>query len=1024
MPEVLPIPLTGPRQDIAREINPGIHAVRNARKLAEGRWCKRLPYQSVTTACVSFTGDLGSMTGAANCAGQYADRHVVCFGNRAYARTMENEAAGATGPTWKEIGRAARYLPRKRHWFNFRDTSAPSPDETSIATNGSSLLVAFTQGTFTDFQVHLQLTDLSGVRRWAVEVQSRTRPRVIVVGSVYVIAYQESPVGGLNIYVRTFNPTTLTLGTETAIRTRVSIADTFDIAEWSSTQFLLVWRQALTNLRVQLLDTSWVASVTGNLTVIDADTRPTIYGSFGEGVYVAYRQTLNAFAHRFSTSLTHTGGGAISTAASGDAYITRRNSTSAWVTYNEVTAGPPRRYRLMLRTLDNAGVVSSAIADTPWHIQLASRPFSGTDNSLQVWLHTDNNLVSGIDNPLTAQSCWANQRKYMLCTIVRHSVSSKVTLHPELCPDDRSQFNIIDSLPAVASFTDLAGTTRYYFITLTPVRTATAAGTRNNEANAVVVYEYDSDTQRSVLPAAGAALVVGGHLQELTSTHLPVTNSITSDPRGVENGFLRAPAILDAAVSAAGSLTNGTYQLCAVYEYIDVDGRRHRSAPSNVMSIVVSSTSTDRITLTVATYSNFEREFIHDAVQTALHIYATPAGQNTFRRVTPDLNVPPAVEATGAYSSTFNLDADPNAGYEILYTDGGVLPNEPAPSARFGIRAGDRVVLGGLFDPRVIEVSKYERPNEPTQFTRNPAFRAILPADCTGLAYLDEQIVAFSERGIFLIPAGTLPNDQGFPAVPTPEPLPTDVGCVDWRSIVTLPQGIIFQSHRGIYLLPRGFGQPQRISDPVQTDLGSNLVRATTTNFYGTGGTEYYGRHVCFSYGFGYVLVLDAETLDWVGRDEHSSTATAIATWDGRPVLLTDTPTILWERTEPVSFDFESTFEIDTGDLHPFGLFGRGKVQRLQVRGSRVGAGSSVITVTASFDGIATDQVSKGVTTSGTTGDLSQFTLEFDFNRAANSVRFDVTVLADDSWGAHLHGMSLLVEPEIPMMPVQPDWRA
>ena len=145
-------------------------------------------------------------------------------------------------------------------------------------------------------------------------------------------------------------------------------------------------------------------------------------------------------------------------------------------------------------------------------------------------------------------------------------------------------------------------------------------------------------------------------------------------------------------------------------------------------------------------------------------------------------------------------------GNEILYTDGGVQPNDMAPACRFMALGEDRLWVGGLFDADIIQCSKPFVPREPVQFSDHNAFKVRLPAPCTGLAYLDGAVVAFCEDAIFTVSGGG-PDARGYGGY-TLRPVAGNIGCIDSRSIVTTEEGVFFQSRRGIYMMPRGFGPP------------------------------------------------------------------------------------------------------------------------------------------------------------------------------------------------------------------------
>jgi hypothetical protein len=72
-----------------------------------------------------------------------------------------------------------------------------------------------------------------------------------------------------------------------------------------------------------------------------------------------------------------------------------------------------------------------------------------------------------------------------------------------------------------------------------------------------------------------------------------------------------------------------------------------------------------------------------------------------------------------------------------------------------------------------------------------------------GFVALDEKIIILCARKPFVI-YGTGPTAAGgFSSYSEPQEIPSDVGCSEARSILKMPQGIIFKSQKGWYLLGR-----------------------------------------------------------------------------------------------------------------------------------------------------------------------------------------------------------------------------
>jgi hypothetical protein len=101
--------------------------------------------------------------------------------------------------------------------------------------------------------------------------------------------------------------------------------------------------------------------------------------------------------------------------------------------------------------------------------------------------------------------------------------------------------------------------------------------------------------------------------------------------------------------------------------------------------------------------------------------------------------------------------------------------------------------------------------------------------DCVGLAVMDEKLVVFKSDGIYIV-HGEGPDRKGLGSSFQIVKAHTEHGCRDRRSIVNIPQGIMFASRVGICLLGRDHsvkyvGGP--VEDTEQTLGGLEYVAAT-----------------------------------------------------------------------------------------------------------------------------------------------------------------------------------------------------
>jgi hypothetical protein len=113
------------------------------------------------------------------------------------------------------------------------------------------------------------------------------------------------------------------------------------------------------------------------------------------------------------------------------------------------------------------------------------------------------------------------------------------------------------------------------------------------------------------------------------------------------------------------------------------------------------------------------------------------------------------------------------------------------------------VWLAGTDDPKRVWYSKQLEPGEALAFNDDLAFSVDDGGDITAIKGMDDKMIIFKEDRIFFV-SGEGPTSLGTQNdLSSPTPIPSDVGCINPRSVVLTPDGIMFQSTIGIMLLTR-----------------------------------------------------------------------------------------------------------------------------------------------------------------------------------------------------------------------------
>ena len=318
----------------------------------------------------------------------------------------------------------------------------------------------------------------------------------------------------------------------------------------------------------------------------------------------------------------------------------------------------------------------------------------------------------------------------------------------------------------------------------------------------------------------------------------------------LENNFFDMPAITDLTDDGTGSEpAAGTYSYIAIYEYIDSEGNISRSVTSDPKTI--SGTSGGRIVVSLKPLRHGRKS---EGEKTQIKIYRTTNGGSVYYFV-DELDNGRTLSLRTYNDTSTDASIEDN---QILYTNGGVLDNDPAQALKYVDSINNRVFGVSSLDPNVLYYSKKYTFGEDINFSDLFSIRIDSEGQgsedgIVGIAGLDGKIVCFKENRIFIF-SGDGPNELGQQDTFTvPQELNVDTGCNEPRSIVNTPIGIMFKSNRGIYVLDRSL-QVSYIGAPVE---GFNSSTITSANLLED------RNQVRFSLSSGQCLVFDYLVQRW-----------------------------------------------------------------------------------------------------------------------------------------------------------------
>lgn len=315
----------------------------------------------------------------------------------------------------------------------------------------------------------------------------------------------------------------------------------------------------------------------------------------------------------------------------------------------------------------------------------------------------------------------------------------------------------------------------------------------------------------------------------------------------VEQGFHVWPEDITATGSTSGgSMSNQSYFYQITYEWTDAQGNLFRSAPSIPTAATVASGSSGSVVLKIPTL-RLTYKITPNRVRIVIYRWST--AQQSYYQVTsitsPTMNNP----SVDSISYTDTLADSSILGNVLLYTTGGVVENVAAPALidvslfknrLLGISAEDRNLV--WYSKQVIEGTPVEMSDLFTFFVAPTTGAQGSTGDLVCASSMDDKAILFKDNAIYYFTGNGPDNTGANNDFSEPIFITSTVGCNNKKSIVFIPQGLMFESDKGIWLLTRDLGT-QYIGADVEEFNGDTIKSAvnvpgtTQVRFTLTSGT-------------------------------------------------------------------------------------------------------------------------------------------------------------------------------------------
>lgn len=299
----------------------------------------------------------------------------------------------------------------------------------------------------------------------------------------------------------------------------------------------------------------------------------------------------------------------------------------------------------------------------------------------------------------------------------------------------------------------------------------------------------------------------------------------------VEQNFHLYPDSVKVTTSTSGgSISAQTYYYVATYEWSDNQGNIFRSAPSIPVSITTTgATSTNTINVP------YLRVTAKTANPVKIVVYRWSTAQQSYYQIT-SITAPKLNSTTSDSVVITDTAADATIlGNNLLYTTGGILENTGGPACTAVCNFDSRLWLIDAEDQNTLWFSKLVAEGTPVEMS--DLLTLFVPSNVstqgsTGpiktIYPMDDKLIIGKKNALLYIngsgPDATGANNQ----YSQPILITSTVGSSNQKSLIVIPQGLMFQSDKGIWLLGRGL-DTKYIGAPVESFTTGALVNSAVS---------------------------------------------------------------------------------------------------------------------------------------------------------------------------------------------------
>lgn len=295
----------------------------------------------------------------------------------------------------------------------------------------------------------------------------------------------------------------------------------------------------------------------------------------------------------------------------------------------------------------------------------------------------------------------------------------------------------------------------------------------------------------------------------------------------VENNFHLFPEDIRIGVGSSGSggpngIQSGQYSYKVLYEWIDATGNIHRSSPS--IGYTVGSNNQ-------VVYLNIPTLKATNKRNAVIRVYrnAPSIDVSTYHDVSPYSPIPNST-ALDVVLYTDNAIDTSIIGNPDIYTTGGILGDTGTPCPTAISQYKDRLIMTDAENRTTLWFSKEVIAGTPVEMSSlQTIFLNSRYGDITAHVEMDDKLIIFkanSQEGSISYITGIGPDATGSNndfSVPTL--ITTTVYTTNQRSVVLTPEGVMFKSNKGIWLLGRDLSI-KYIGDMVESYNSNNVTSA------------------------------------------------------------------------------------------------------------------------------------------------------------------------------------------------------